>query len=348
MNAGLSRQERVRLVLAAADFLIKHQTADGDFRPPDSRAGYNETYDAKGMFTVLQAAYLTDTDRRQGYLSSLTRRLRRFERVQKPDGALPLYAGKEEVIGITVGAVPAIAWLYRELSGDDSFDAMSRRALDYLAGTFNDRTGFKDPVHNPKILTYNDDFPLYACHLWSARQPALKDLVVQATRYITEGPLWNAEGRFFRCGIGSRPTGGVNLADYAHPTLDLDRAWVLFELYGLRFADQIHASIDHIVRHRDLLEDYYTQDGVHMADCRIRMALVGLMATYDRYTRATAFTSTPLYQDWLKWTLAMFDSATGGFHERVPANTGKPECMGVPGQYLAQYALTAGLLNREL
>lgn len=345
MTGELFREKRARYLLAAADFLAAHQTAEGDFHPPSSRAGYNEAYDAKGMFTVLQALLMSERERAEKYATVLARRLRRFQALQKTDGALPLFPDKADVIGITVGAAPAIAWWYRRETGSAEFDQFARRCLDYLTVIFDDRSGFKDPHHNTYALRYNDEFPLYACHLWGGEHAAAAALVERATDYVTRGPTWDGNGRFWRSGEGV--SHGVELDQHPHPTLDLDRAWVLFEIHGLRFAGQIRDSIAANCRSLAPLEAFYTEEGVAMADCRIRMALAGLMETYDRYTQTDTFGSTPTCREWLAWTVAMFDEKCGGFRERIPSSTGQPEYYGVPAQYLAQYALGAGLLNRD-
>jgi hypothetical protein len=343
----LSTEQRCLYVQAAADFLVTHQAPDGSFHPPDSRAGYNEAYDAKGMYTLLQAAYVAD-DRKvawRRYVDALRRRLRRFVDVQRPDGAVPLVPGQEAVIGLTVGAVASAVRHYRELTDDPTFDPLAHRCLDYLIACFTTDRGFEPPT-NRYQLNYQNDFPLYACSLWRDERVDAAEIVEPATRFLTEGRPWNGEGRFWRAGFGTSK--GFALDDIPHPTLDLDRAWVLFEMYGLRFAGQIESTIRENAKLAEAAESYYDEDGERMEECRIRMPLAALMALFDRSTGTATFTSTPIYRSLLAWTVDMFDPAIGGFAERVRRSSGRKECYGVPGQYLAQYVFSRGLLDRTL
>jgi hypothetical protein len=343
----LSTEQRCNYIRAAAGFLVKHQTADGDFHPPDSRAGYNEAYDAKGLFTLLQAVYIAGSAGADEtpYAEALRRRLRRFAEVPPSGGTVPINLRPGVVSTVPVGAVTVVIAAYRRLTGDTAFDPVAHRCLDFLVTCFTEAHGFKSPGVTA-LLNYENEFPLYACQLWRQEHPAAAAIVEPATRFVTAGPSWNQEGHFWRAGFAVSK--GFDLQQLPHPTLDLDRAWALFEMCGARYAAQIESSIRAIEQQYEALESFYDVDGEHMEECRIRMSLAALMGTFDRYTGTATFTTTATYQSLLDWTTGMFDPETGGFREHLRRASGKKECFGVPGQYLAQYVFSRGLLDPAL
>jgi hypothetical protein len=326
---------------------VAHQSPRGDFLTPDSRCGYNEIYDAKAMFTVLQAAHMArkDPPLQERYLACLNRRLALFARSQLPDGSLPLDCmGRPGFVSIT-GAVAAVVWLLGELTDRTPHLPMAHRGLDYIIGVFTPEDGFRTET-NANALNFHDPFPLYALFLWRDERPDAGALIRPATEYIIRGKVWNAEGKFWKAGFGTMK--GFDMEQIPHPTLDLDRTWVLFEAWGTKYADQSHRSTLAIQKNLEAIESYYTEEGVRFAETRTRTALAGLMATFDRYTGTRTFTDTAQFQELMAWSLGQFDEARGGFRERVNLTTGQKEFYGVPAQYLSQYLFSCGLLNREL
>lgn len=339
--------EHRSLIKAAADFLVDHQSKDGDFHPPSSRCGYNEIYDAKGMFTVLQAAYMVrnKTSLLERYLTCLDRRLALFARSQLPDGSLPINCmGRPGFVSVT-GTVAVVAKLLEELTGEQKHHAMAQRCLDYIASVFTPENGFRTET-NANQLNFHDPFPLYALHLWRDKRPDAEALIDPATEYIIHGNVWNAEGKFWKAGFGTSK--GFNLEQVPHPTLDLDRMWVLFEMYGQRYADRCYQSAVAIQRHFEAIESYYTEHGTRYAETRTRTALAGVMATFDRYTGSRTFTDSTRFEELRAWALGQFDEAERGFRERENLSTGGREFFGVPAQYLSQYLFSCGHLNREV
>ena len=347
MKTGSSLFQHHPLIAAAADYLVSHQTARGDFHPPSSRAGYNEIYDAKGLFTVLQAAYMARRNpaRLSRYLDCLDRRLTLYAGTQLSDGSLPLFYGQGPgYVGVT-GAVAVVIKLLDELWENDTHHPIGHRCMDYIAGVFRPDTGFRTET-NANKLNFHDAFPLLAVHLWRRDRPDAEALVQPATDYVLDGVLWHAEGGFWKAGFGMSK--GVNLEEVPHPTLDHDRAWALFEMYGDRYADRIQSSIRANEQHFDAIENYYTVDGNRYADIRARTSLAGLMATFDRYTGSRTFTGSSRYRELLDWSLKQFDEAQQAFRERQNLATGEREYFGVPAQFLCQYLLSSGVLNRDV
>ncbi|MSS72269.1 MAG: hypothetical protein EXS64_12375 [Candidatus Latescibacteria bacterium] len=335
------------LVRAAVDFLVAHQSPRGDFQTPSSRCGYNEIYDAKAMFTVLQGVYMArrDPPLQERYLACLNRRLARFARSQSPDGSLPLdSAGGPGFVSVT-GAVAAVVKRLGELTDVTAHLPMAHRCLDYITGVFTPENGFRTET-NANALNFHDPFPLYALALWRDERPDAGALVGPATEYITQGKVWNAEGGFWKAGFGIMK--GFDMEQLPHPTLDLDRTWVLFETCGTKYAEQSHRSALAIQKNLEAIESYYTEDSVRFAETRTRTALAALMATYDRYTGTRTFTNTQPFEELVSWSLSQFDEKEGGFRERVNLVTGQKEFYGVPAQYLSQYLFSCGLLNRDL
>ena len=347
MDPSAFALEHRHLTRAAADFLVAHQSPRGDFLTPDSRCGYNEIYDAKAMFTVLQAAHMARKDPPlQGrYLACLNRRLTLFARSQLPDGSLPLDClGQPGFVAVT-GVVAAVVKLLGGLTDVALHLPMAHRCLDYITGVFTPENGFRTET-NASALNFHDPFPFYALFVWRDERPDAGALIDPATEYITSGKVWNAEGKFWKAAFGTMK--GFDMEQIPHPTLDLDRTWVLFETCGMKYADQSRSSALAIQENLEAIESYYTEEGVRFAETRTRTALAGLMATFDRYTGSQTFTNTPQFEELLAWSLGQFDEAEGGFRERVNLATGQKEFYGVPAQYLSQYLFSCGLLNREL
>ena len=344
---GFVAFEHHRLIVAAADFLVAHQTERGDFRPPSSRAGYNEIYDAKGMFTVLQAAFMVRKHSAllERYLACLDRRLALFGRCQLPDGSLPLACMGDKRFVFTTGVVAAVVKIFGELADERAHRAMARRCVDYMVGVFTPQSGFRDGTNATK-LSGHDPYPLYALHLWGEEWADAKALVGPATAYVVGGQVWNAEGRFWKAGF--EVSRGVNLQTVPHPTLDLDMMWVLFEIYGDRYADQMRSSIEGNRKYFEAIEAYYTENGNRYADVRARTSLAGIMALYDHYTGSRKFTGSSQFQAQADWTVGQFDEQAGGFRERENLSTGEKAYFGVPAQYLSQYLFSCGVLNRNV
>lgn len=333
------------LIAAAADFLVRCQTERGDFHPPTSRAGYNEIYDAKALFTLLQAAGMAEqaSDARRRYLAALERRLALFGRSQLPDGSHPLDClGRPGYVFVT-GAAAAAAWHYEDLAGDARHRAMALRGVDYLLSVLSPERGFRTDT-NSNTLNGHDAFALYALHCWRAARPDAAARLPEAIAAVAD-LTWQPGGRYWQAGWGMSQ--GFDLATIPHPTLDLDRVWVLFEVCGDRYAERCRQTTEANLRHWEAIESYYTTDGTAFAECRVRTALAGLMATYDRYTGQTVFTHTDLFRHFVDWALAQFDETAGGFRERQNRATGVREYHGVPAQFLSQYLLSAGVLNSD-
>lgn len=339
--------EHRSLIKAAADFLVDHQSKDGDFHPPSSRCGYNEIYDAKGMFTVLQAAYMVRNKASlvERYLTCLDRRLALFARSQLPDGSLPLECmGHPGWVAVT-GAVAVVVKLLEELTGDHKHHAMAQRCLDYIVGVFTPENGFRTPT-NANDLNFHDQFPLYALFLWRQERADAAALVEPGTEYVVNGNIWNPKGRYWKSSFGTQK--GFDREGFPHPTLDLDRAWVLFEMYSQRYADQIHQSIIAIQENFEAIESYYTEHGTRYAETRTRTALAGVMATFDHYTGSQTFTRSTRFEELQTWALDQFDEIEKGFRERENLTTGDREFFGAPAQYLSQYLFSCGHLNRDV
>ncbi len=333
--------------MAAADFLVAHQAARGDFRPPGSRAGYNEIYDAKGMFTVLQAAFIARKNPTlfKRYLGCLDRRLALFGRCQLPDGALPLLCMGDSRFVFATGVVAAVVKIFGELADGRAHRAMAERCLDYMVGVFTPQSGFRDESNASK-LSGHDPYPLYALHLWGEERADARALVGPATEYVVGGQIWNAEGGFWKAGF--EVSKGVDLQTVPHPTLDLDMMWVLFETCGTRYADRIQSSIEGNRRYFKAIEAYYTENGHRYADVRARTSMAGIMAVYDHYNGSREYVDTSEFQAHLDWTAGMFDEQAGGFRERESLSTGEKAYFGVPAQYLSQYLFSCGVLNRNV
>ena len=335
------------LIKAAADFLVAHQSERGDFRPPSSRSGYNEVYDAKGMFTVLQAAFMVRKNPAllERYLTCLDRRLALFGKSQLPDGSVPLECMRDRRFVFATGVVAAVVKVFGELADERTHRAMAGRCLDYMVGVFTPESGFRDATNATK-LSGHDPFPLYALHLWREERADAEALVGPATEYIVSGTIWNAEGGFWKAGF--EVSKGVDLQTVPHPTLDLDLMWVLFEIYGDQYADQMRSSIEGNQAYFEAIEAYYTENGNRYADVRARTSLAGIMAQYDHYTGSRTFTGSSQFQAQVDWTVGQFDEEVGGFRERESLSTGEKAYFGVPAQYLSQYLFSCGVLNRNV
>ena len=344
---GFAAFQHHRWIKAAADFLVAHQTDRGDFRPPGSRAGYNEIYDAKGMFTVLQAAFMVRRNQTllARYLACVDRRLALFGRCQLPDGSLPLQCMGDRRSVFTTGVVAAVVKIFGELADPGPHRATAERCLDYMVGVFTPQNGFRDESNATK-LSGHDVYPLYALHLWAEERTDASALVGPATEYVVDGQVWNEDERFWKAGF--EVSKGVDLQTVPHPTLDLDMMWVLFETRGTRYADRIRSSIEGNRRYFKVIEAYYTENGIRYADVRARTSMAGIMALYDHHTGSKAYTNTAEFRTHLDWTAGMFDERSGGFRERENLITGEKAYLGVPAQYLSQYLFSCGVLNRDV
>jgi hypothetical protein len=349
MSNDRLEHDRLDWIVFAADFLTSHLTPKGRIVIPDTEYPESHLYLAADLFPILEAYKLSG---KRKYLAAASRILEYLRLNQTPSGTWTLgyavdaggerthtvcgYGSYRELADKTSALIPgfplAAIRKYERMTGDEAYRPTAARAIEYLAGTWNDEWGFDDGFFRS---TFKDFLCACGLSLWQDVYPETEALVVRAVAAMTENPRWwNEEEKNWLSEVGSDQV--------AFPSATLMNCCALLETTGKRFIEShIRPAFERLLANtaivspgnRSVLTSWpFNQE---RASVRGNSLVLLLMKLLDIISGRTSYRQTTRHRELVEWIETMQDDQ--GFFEYQECQSGRRVGHASPAQFLISF-----------